>query len=393
METIMKKTLLLFLAAGMALTLCAQRREVETEFLKNKIDAGASFSYSSDNSEPQISSTGFTIPHAVYFLETVQEGKNKFTLTADMGYGMEKIVYDGKAEEGKDTYEKIFYLDIDPELKFVLSDKKEDKSAGRQTQKNANSFWDQGSLGETEEKDNMIPWFATVGLPLYYANVTPQEENSKSYNEMTVDLTIKGGYDKKKTDIKYLSPWAKFESGLRACALIDYRITETIDDEEYDKLPFYLGMSAEYARDLKGSLRNAMAKGFFSLRYQMQEESVRSTRYSYAGGYEGIYTEINYGIKYAHDLSKEFNICATAGGMTLQLDDENGNRINTLNIDLEANYYPTPLFRISGGMEIDSHLREDDSQTNMTFSFGAYYTFDILNQKAKTEEPADFYDF
>lgn len=391
----MKKLVLFCLVSGLVFLAFAQRTEVKTDVLKNKIDAGAHFSSMFNTAEVPVGETNITIPYAKYYLETIQEEKNKFYLTGEMGYKMHKMTIDGKAPEDGDQFGMTFYLDLQPEIKLIIPNEVMEK-LGKPSSKSSDGWSESGEWVGDSNAETVNKWFMSIGLPIYYANITPQIDTLDTFSETLVDLTFKLGYDDKKEDIKKLSPWAKFEKGLLAYGLFEYRVSESneymenLRKGENIEMPMRFGLTSEYAHDLDNL--NAMLKGFLTLKYQMEAESWRVFPWEYTGrGYKGSYIDLSYGIEYVQDFSGNLNLFSRIKYNTWQLsDDPYDNSINALYFDSQLNYYPIKEVNVFGGMNIIVHLREKDKEPEFKFSLGGVYTLDFLNMGG---DPNDFYDF
>ena len=383
----MKKLMFLSLAGVLVFSVFAQIKEVKTDVLKNKIDGGAYFSSMFNTADLPIGETNITIPYAKYYLETVQQEKNKFYLTGEMGYSMHKMTIDGEAPENADQFGMTFYLDLQPEIKLIIPNEVLEK-LGKPSSKSADGWSDSGEWVGESNAETVNKWFTSLGLPIYYASVTPQNELMDAYNETVVDLTFKLGYDDKKVDIKKLTPWAKFKKGLLAYGLVEYRVSETFDGESNDKMPMKFGIHSDYAYDL-GDL-NAMVSGFLSVKYQMEADAITIFPWEYTRGYVGTYLDLSFGAEYAQDFNDQFNLVSSLSATTWQLDDDAKNSINSMAIDAKLNYYPIKEVNVFGGMNMTVHLKEKDKEPEFKFYLGGVYTLDFLNMGGNSN---DFYDF
>lgn len=392
----MKKLVLFCLAAGLVFSAFSQRTEVKTDVLKNKLDAGMFFSSMFNTADVPVGETVITVPYAKYYLETIQQEKNKFYLTGEMGYKMHKMTLDGEApDENSDQFGMTFYLDLQPEIKLIIPNEMLEKF-GKPSSKSSDGWSDTGEWVGESNAETVNKWFTSLGLPVYYASVTPQNELLDAYNETVVDFTFKLGYDDKKVDIKKLTPWAKFEKGLLAYGLFEYRVTESneyldnLRDGENTEMPMRFGLASQYAYDLDNL--NSMVKGFLSLKYQMEAESWRVFPWEYTGrGYKGSYLDLTYGMEYAQDFNSQFNLISQLQYTTWQLhDDQYDNSINALYFDSKLNYYPIKEVNVFGGMNMTVHLKEKDKEPEFKFYLGGVYTLDFLNNG---ENSNDFYDF
>jgi hypothetical protein len=387
MEYYMKKLVLFCLSAGLVFSVFAQRTEVKTEVLKNKLDAGMHFSNMFNTAEIPVGEMSITIPYAKYYLETIQEEKNKFYLTGEMGYKMHKMTIDGEAPENGDQFGMTFYMDLQPEIKLIIPNEVLEK-LGKPSSKSSDGWSDTGEWVGDSNAETVNKWFTSIGLPVYYANVTPQIDTLETFNETVVDLTFKLGYDDKKEDVEKLTPWAKFEKGLLAYGLFEYRMSETFNGESNDKMPMNFGIASEYAYDLDNL--NAMVKGFLSLKYQMEADAITIFPWEYTRGYVGTYLDLSFGLEYAQDINEQFNIVSSLKATTWQLDDDAKNSINSMSIDAKLNYYPLKEVNVFGGMNMTVHLKEKDKEPEFKFYLGGVYTLDFLNMGGNAD---DFYDF
>jgi hypothetical protein len=382
----MKRLLLICLTAGVAFGVFAQKKEAPTEVVKNKFEGGLTYSHLFNTAELPVATTSMNLPMVKYYLETVQQERNKFYLTGTMAYNMNKTTVDGKVDEGADNFASDFYLLLDPQIRFYIP-KETFSKLGNPDKKDEidNDEW-QEPTGDAKSSNK---FFFSMGLPIEYHNVTPQHEEAKTYTTTIIDMTANFGYDDKQVDIKKLSPYAKFQKGLFAYALFEYRLTESYDGESPDEMPMKFGIAADYATNLEKWVPNAMFKPFFSLKYQMKSDAIRIFPWEYTRGYVGTYLDISFGAEYAQDITKEFNLTALLSATTWQLDDEDKNSINSMKLCANLNYYPKkmPELNVFGGMGMEVHLKEEDKTPEFTFKLGALYTFDFLKVQ---EETTDF---
>jgi hypothetical protein len=334
----MKKLLTICLAAGMVFSVFAQKKEMPTEVVKNKIEGGMFYSSMFNTADLPVAVTNISVPYAKYYLETVQQERNKFYLTGTMAYNMNKTTIDGEVEEGADKFASDFYLLLDPQIRFYIP-KETFSKLGNPDKKESSGDWEEWQEPTGDAKSSNKFFFA-MGLPLEYHNVTPQHEEAKTYTTTIIDMTANFGYDDKQVDIKKLSPYASFQKGLFAYALFEYRLSESFDGESPDETPMKFGIAADYATNLEKWVPNAMFKPFFSLKYQMKSDAMRIFPWEYVNGYVGSYLDINFGAEYAQDFSEEFNLTGLISATTWQLDDENKNSINSMKVAANLNYYP-----------------------------------------------------
>ncbi len=375
---IMKKNIVFILVLSLALCLTAQRREVETEILVNRGEAGAVLPYYSfDNADEPESVLSFTIPHVNYQLETVQEEVNKFLLDAEAGFEMFKRTVDGNAPEGEDRFAFNFFADLNPRIRFYIPNEVFERFI-KTEESTVDDYWS----GSTYVGDVRAPqenkWYFGLGLPVSYSSITPQHEDQDAYDNMTVDISVELGYIDRQSNLRRLSPWAKFERGLHAYGLLEYRVSETIEGESPDKLPVVFGLHAGYSYDADQHIPNSMISGFMAIKYQMQDQAVKVFPYEYTRGFQGTYIDFSVGANFAMDINEQFNLTAMVAGTSWMLDDYNNNSINWFKFDTRMNYYPVPEVNVFFGLGNQTHLKEESKPTDIRFYLGGVYTIDFM---------------
>jgi len=94
--------------------------------------------------------------------------------------------------------------------------------------------------------------------------------------------------------------------------------------------------------------------------------------YSKPGG-GGKNSTVNFGLQYAKDLNKEFNLNAEADFTVIDLEKidaaENGS-YNYLALGSELNYYPNSVMRFIGGITATKDLTTEDAEFVYGLKFG-----------------------
>jgi hypothetical protein len=388
----MKRLLILCLTAGLLFSAFGQlKKKVPAEVVKNKLDAGGYFGYEFNSADEPQATTDFTIPYAKYSFQTVQKETNKFFLNGEFGYNMNKTTIDGEAPEGWDEYETRLFLNIDPEMRLYLTkemfEQQKKKSSGAKKTGKGKVEEEEDVWMEEEEEGGYSPrnknrWFISAGLPVSYEMINTQFEDDDTETSTFVDIVAKLGYDDKLVDIKKLSPWAKFEDGIFGYLYFDYRAVETYYGEDTETRPMAFGARAEYAYDSGNYVKNSMIKAFGEAKYQMTDEAARFFPWEFVSApFVGKYYELEYGVEYAQDITDRINLNAVLTACTSQLDDEDGNSINSFDLSTRMNYYPIPELNVFGGFGVRTHLKEEDSEPDYKLHIGAAYTFDFIQIK------------
>ena len=159
----------------------AQIPEVPSRFEKHRLFTGINSGVLlNHNRIPEGSVRGYTLPAISYELYFRPEKIVRFELDAAFGVYKSKELFDGKAEE--DVFGNNTFFSVSPAFRLFLG----------------NYFFYKNSFD------------------FVYSSVTPQEEEATSYASSRLDVATSAGFDYGSTDIFALTPWGKFEKGLKA---------------------------------------------------------------------------------------------------------------------------------------------------------------------------------
>ncbi|HQO09898.1 MAG TPA: hypothetical protein PLK90_07095 [Clostridiales bacterium] len=366
----MKIILSIILSAGICFCVFARTEKTENVIIKNKLGAGANAGYEFYSDSDINPETSFNVPLAVYSFEAEQNTFCRFYTDVSAGYRISKRTNDFSSD---------LFAEFDNEIRVYLPEK-EVKAA-----KKDDGWVEDEENGDDEYfKDNEPShrFFYSLMLPFGFHQYTPEEKNASSFSAYTADITGAFGVDNKITDIKKLSPWAKFERGYFITGFLSYRFSDKFDGYSPESLPFFIGAYGDYSKDLMSLSKNLNVKAYCRIALQTVDDAeiVLPAYYTRGKPYMGKWAELEYGISAAHDMFSKLNLLSTLEYKTVQLDDKNSNRINTVDFSFTANYYLRPYINIYGIFGAGAHLKEDDTEPVYHFKAGAEYTLDLLNR-------------